>query len=421
MKDKKQKPSHRQIRDVERSKPWSLEDFQVAPQEGRVRFHDLDLPDSLMRAIHRLGYEYCSPIQAKTVPFALAGHDVIGKAQTGTGKTAAFLISLITDLIENPVAEQYDGEPRALILAPTRELALQIADDAKQLTYFTDFKVAALVGGMDIDKQLKQVRRAVDIVVATPGRLIDFMRRKELFLDQVECLVIDEADRMLDMGFIPDVKSIERATPSRENRQTLMFSATFSNDIVNLANHWTTDAYQVEIEPEMKTADSVEQKIYLVSANEKYALLKHMLITDDIDRVMIFANRRDLVRNLNERLRKDGFDCLMLSGEVPQNKRLSTLEKFKNGQVKILVATDVAGRGIHVDNVSHVINFTLPEDPEDYVHRIGRTGRAGKKGKSISFACEDDSFLIPDLEKFIGDKIKLEEPPEDWITEQSPS
>jgi len=421
MNSNKRKPSHRQQRDSERSKPWSIDDFQVEPQEGRVRFHDLDLPDSLMRAIHRLGFEYCSPIQAKTVPFALEGLDVIGKAQTGTGKTAAFLISLITDLIDNPVAEQYDAEPRALILAPTRELALQIADDAKQLTYFTDFKVAALVGGMDIDTQLKQIRKPVDIVVATPGRLIDFMRRKELFLDQVETLVIDEADRMLDMGFIPDVKSIERATPTRENRQTLMFSATFSNDIVNLANRWTMDAYQVEIEPEMKTSDSVEQKVFLISANEKYALLKHLLSTDDIDRVMIFANRRDLVRTLNERLRKDGFDCLMLSGEVPQNKRLTTLDKFKKGQVKILVATDVAGRGIHVDNVSHVVNFTLPEDPEDYVHRIGRTGRAGKKGKSISFACEDDSFLIPDLEKFIGNKINLEEPPEDWHIEQTPS
>lgn len=413
MNDKMRK--YEKKRELERKSPWSIEEFAVEPQEGRIRFHDLDLPLPLMRAIHRLGFEYCSPIQAQTIPETLDGLDCIGKAQTGTGKTAAFLITLITDMIENPVSDQYDAEPRALILAPTRELAMQIADDARQLTYFTEFQVATLVGGMDIDSQLKEVRRKVDIVVATPGRLIDFIRRKELFLDQVETLVIDEADRMLDMGFIPDVKSIERATPTKDYRQTLMFSATFTHDIINLANRWTKDAFQIEIEPDVKMADSVDQKIYLISSDEKYQLLKHLLETDDTDRVMIFANRRDLVRKLSERLKRDGFDCLMLSGEVPQNKRVTTLEKFKKGLVKILVATDVAGRGIHVDGVSHVVNYTLPEDAEDYVHRIGRTGRAGKKGKSISFACEDDSFQIPALEEYIGSKIVLEDPPEEWL------
>lgn len=406
-------------RAAEKKSAWSLAEFEVAPQDGRVRFHDLSLPEVLMRGIHRLGFEYCSPIQAKTLPITLDGTDCIGKAQTGTGKTAAFLITIITDLLENPLDEQFDREPRALILAPTRELALQIADDARHLTYFTELNVAALVGGMDYDAQIKQVCGKVDIVVATPGRLIDFMRKREVFLDQVETLVIDEADRMLDMGFIPDVKSIERATPTPENRQTLMFSATFSYDVLNLANRWTRDPVTIEIEPEVKSSDAVEQKIFLVSTDEKYGLLKHFLQNDEIERVMIFANRRDLVKTLSGRLKRDGFDCLMLSGEVPQSKRMATLEKFKRGDLRILVATDVAGRGIHVDGVSHVVNFTLPEDAEDYVHRIGRTGRAGAKGKSISFACEDDSFQIPALEKYMGSKIVLEYPPEEWLDKQT--
>ncbi len=398
---------------------WSIDQFKVEPQEGKMRFHDLDLPLSLMRGIHQLGFEYCSPIQAQALPHTLDGYDIIGKAQTGTGKTAAFLINVITDLMENPLEKQFDSEPRSLILAPTRELALQIGEDSKGLNKFTGLTTATLVGGMDYDKQLKQVEGKVDILVATPGRLIDFMRRKSIFLDQVEILVIDEADRMMDMGFIPDVKTIERATPFKNERQTLLFSATFSQDIINLSERWTNDPVKIEIEPEIKTSDAVEQKIYLVSAEEKYPLLRHVLEEDEIERVMIFANRRDLVRDLSERLKKDGFDCALLSGDVPQQKRLKTLERFKSGQVKFLVATDVAGRGIHVDGVSHVVNFTLPEDAEDYVHRIGRTGRAGAKGKSVSFACEDDSFQIPALEEYIGNKLDLEEPPSEWLTDSN--
>ncbi len=369
-----------------------------------------------MRAIHELGYEYCSPIQGMTLPYTLAGHDCIGKAQTGTGKTAAFLITVITDLMEHRLPEQYAGEPRALILAPTRELALQIAEDAKLLTKHSRLKVAALVGGMDMDKQRKQLQESrLDILVATPGRLLDFMNRKEVFLDQVETLVIDEADRMLDMGFIPDIKSIVRATPRNEERQTLMFSATFSYDILNLAERWTQDAVRVEVEPKVKTAEQVEQHVFLVTADEKYNLLRHVLKQPGADKVMVFANRRDIVRDLSDRLRKDGIQNQVLSGEVPQAKRVKTLDNFKEGKVQVLVATDVAGRGIHVDGVSHVVNYTLPEDPEDYVHRIGRTGRAGAKGQSISFACEDDSFQIPAIEDYIKRKIDLEQPPEDWL------
>lgn len=391
---------------------WHISQFKVPEEPGKVRFHDLFLPIALMRSIQEVGYQYCSPIQAMTLPYALAGHDCIGKAQTGTGKTAAFLITAITDILEHQLEEQYASEPRTLILAPTRELALQIAEDAKELTKHTRIKTVSVVGGMDFEKQLKQItENRIDILVATPGRLIDFMNRKALFLDQVELLVIDEADRMLDMGFIPDVKTIVRATPRNEDRQTLLFSATFSQDILNLAERWTNAPIRIEVAPKVKTSDDVEQHVYLVSSDEKYAVLRRIVAQEEADRVMVFANRRDIVRELYESLKSDGIACQVLSGEVPQNKRIRTLEGFKEGRFEVLVATDVAGRGIHVDGVSHVINFTLPEDPEDYVHRIGRTGRAGKKGVSISFACEDDSFQIPAIEDYIKRKIALESLP----------
>lgn len=399
---------------------WHIAQFKVEEQAGKVRFHDLFLPIALMRAIQEVGYEYCSPIQAMTLPYSLAGHDCIGKAQTGTGKTAAFLITAITDLLEHRIEDQYAGEPRALILAPTRELALQIAEDAQALTKYSRLKVAAVVGGMDFDKQQKQLtEQRVDILVATPGRLIDFMNRKVVFLDQVEMLIIDEADRMLDMGFIPDIKTIVRATPRAEMRQTLLFSATFSQDILNLVERWTTDPVRIEVEPKVKTSDDVEQHVYLVSADEKYKVLRRIVSQEEADRVMVFANRRDIVRDLHENLRKDKIACEVLSGEVPQNKRIRTLDGFKEGKFKVLVATDVAGRGIHVDGVSHVINFTLPEDAEDYVHRIGRTGRAGKKGVSISFACEDDSFQIPAIEEYIKRKIDLEQLPAELVSDEA--
>jgi len=392
---------------------WTLDQFVVEEQEGKSRFHDFDLPLQVMRAIHDLGYEYASPIQAQTLPFSLSGADCVGKAQTGTGKTAAFLLTLITDFLENPIKKQYDSEPRSIILAPTRELAMQIADDAKLLCKYTKLQVVTIVGGMDFEKQKQSLEHGtIDILVATPGRLIDFIKRKSVFLDQVETLVIDEADRMLDMGFIPDIKQIVRATPKKEDRQTLLYSATFTDDVINLANSWTTDGQMIEVVSEVQTSDNVDQKVYLVSNDEKYPLLLSILKKDDVERAIVFANRRDLVRKLHEKLKKDGVDCEILSGEIPQTKRVRTLEKFKSGKLKLIVATDVAGRGIHIDGISHVVNFTLPEEAEDYVHRIGRTGRAGKEGTSVSFACEDDSFLLPEIEAYIGHALKAEHPPE---------
>jgi len=396
---------------------WSLDQFQVEPKEGETRFHDLGLRDELMQGIADLGFEYCSPIQGAILPHTLQGHDAIGKAQTGTGKTAAFLITMFNDMLCNPIeGERFVGEPRALVIAPTRELVMQIAADAEELARHSGLQVATLIGGMDYQKQLNRLGNTViDLVVATPGRLLDFMGRRDLYLDHVEILVLDEADRMLDMGFIPQVKRIVRATQRKENRQTLLFSATFTQDIINLSEQWTFEPVTVEIEPESVATDSVDQKIYLVSSQQRYRVLNNLLRTEDCKSVIVFANRRDQVRRLHERLRKSGVAAGILSGEVPQAKRTRTLEQFKQGEITVLVATDVAGRGIHVDGVTHVVNYNLPEDPEDYVHRIGRTGRAGATGTSISFASEDDAFLLPDLEVLLGNKLECTHPPKELL------
>ncbi len=370
-----------------------------------------------MHAIADLGFSYCSPIQASILPHTLQGNDAIGKAQTGTGKTAAFLVTIFNDLLCNPIeGERFVGEPRALVIAPTRELVMQIAQDAEDLARYTNLQVATLIGGMDYQKQLNRLHTTViDLVVATPGRLLDFMSRRDLYLDHVEILVLDEADRMLDMGFIPQVKRIVRAVPRREVRQTLLFSATFTQDIINLSEQWTYEPITIEIEPDHVATDSVEQKVYLVSSEQRYRVLNNLLRSADATSVIVFANRRDQVRRLHERLRKSGIAAGILSGEIPQAKRTSTLEQFKQGKIKVLVATDVAGRGIHVEGVSHVVNYNLPEDPEDYVHRIGRTGRAGATGISISFASEDDAFLLPDLEALLGTRIECTHPPAELL------
>ena len=396
------------------SKTWSLDQFQVPEKEGETRFHDFDLALPLMHAIADAGFQYCTPIQAEVLHHTLAGADAIGRAQTGTGKTAAFLITIINDLLKHPLeVKRYAGEPRALIVAPTRELAQQIEKDAQQLTEHTDLQVMSVVGGMNFVRQQERLQSSlVDILVATPGRLLDFANRRDVWLDRVEVLVLDEADRMLDMGFIPDVKRIVRLTPQQKYRQTLLFSATFNQDVLNLAQRWTESPAVVEIEPEQVTTETVDQKVFIVETEAKFKLLTSLIDIYDMDKVIIFANRRDITRRLCDKLQKAGIKAQMISGDVPQVKRSKTLENFRSGKIRALVATDVAGRGIHIDGVTHVVNYNLPEDPEDYVHRIGRTGRAGKTGVSISFACEEDAFLLPELEKAIGMKLECEYPPE---------
>ncbi|MCV6605724.1 MAG: ATP-dependent RNA helicase RhlB [Porticoccaceae bacterium] len=397
-----------------------MSQFPVAPEAGKLRFHDLNLELPLMHGIATVGFKYASPIQAQSLPHSLCGHDVVGKAQTGTGKTAAFLVTIIDDLLKNPIPEEerYAGEPRALIIAPTRELVMQIADDALALCKHTGLTIHTLVGGMDYGKQQKKLHDSLaDILVATPGRLIDFAGSRDVYLDQVEILVIDEADRMLDMGFIPQVRRIVRQTPKKDYRQTLLFSATFTPEVMSLSEQWTQQPVMVEIEPEHAAADTVDQKVYITATEDKFSLLDNIIKQDNVDSIIVFANRRDQCRRLQERLQKKGFQVGLLSGDVPQNKRVRTLEDFKSGKLKVLVATDVAGRGIHVDGISHVVNFTLPEEPEDYIHRIGRTGRAGKTGTSISFACEDDAFLLEPIQKLLGEdnKLNCEQPPEELL------
>lgn len=393
--------------------PWRIEDFSVPAIPEKTRFHDFRLAPELMRAIHAQGFTYCTPIQAQVLGHTLKGQDAIGRAQTGTGKTAAFLISLITQLLNTPAPkERYMGEPRALIIAPTRELVVQIAKDAEALTQYCKLNIMSFVGGMDFDKQLKQLEsRFCDILVATPGRLLDFCQRGEVHLDMVEVMVLDEADRMLDMGFIPQVRQIIRQTPHKGERQTLLFSATFTEDVMNLARQWTLDPAIVEIEPEQVASDRITQHIYAVSEYDKYPLLYNLIARQHWERVMVFANRKEEVRRIQECLTRDGISAAQMSGDVPQHKRIRVLENFRAGKIRVLVATDVAGRGIHIEGVSHVINYTLPETPDDYVHRIGRTGRAGAQGASISFAGENDAFALPPIEALLGCKLRCETPP----------
>ncbi len=402
--------------------PWDISQFPVPEVPGKTRFHDLGLETELMHAIADLGFEYCSPIQAQSLPYALRGKDVVGKAQTGTGKTAAFLCTIIDDLLKHPIEEKrYAGEARSLVIAPTRELVMQIAEDAKLLCKYTDLQIHTLVGGMDYGKQQRRLHDAlVDILVATPGRLLDFCSNRDVFLDQLEILVIDEADRMLDMGFIPQVRRIVRQAPRREDRQTLFYSATFNDDVRNLQEQWTHNPVSVEIEPEHVATDTVDQKVYLAATEEKYNLLYNLIQQEDVDSLIVFANRRDQCRDLHEKLQRHGVSAGLLSGEIPQNKRVATLNAFKEGELKVLVATDVAGRGIHISGISHVVNYTLPEESEDYVHRIGRTGRAGKSGVSVSFACEDDAFLLEPIQKLLGMSLRCEQPPQELLAETPP-
>ena len=396
---------------------WVVSQFNVPPAEGKTRFHDFDLPNPLLHAISDLGFEYCTPIQAKILPSSLSGKDASGRAQTGTGKTAAFLITVITRMLNNSIQnKRKPGTPRILVLAPTRELVLQISEEARHLSKYTGLQTISVFGGMDYEKQRKQLSAdPVDIVVATPGRLLDFQRRRDINLKKIEVLIIDEADRMLDMGFIPDMRKIIYSTPAKEKRQTLLFSATLTGEITRLASQWTRNSITVEIEPEHIAVETVEQVIFNVTTFDKFALLFNIIHRQNLKRVLIFCNRRDEVRRLAEMLTRYGINCSTLSGDIPQKKRIRRLEAFKAGTIRVLVATDVAGRGIHIDGMDHVINFMLPHDPQNYVHRIGRTGRAGATGTSISFADEKDAFYIPDIEAFIEKKLSCIEPREEWL------
>jgi len=394
------------------ARKWAVADYEIPVVEGKTRFHDLDLPDEIMHAVDDLGFKYCTAVQAKAIPPSIAGRDVTGKAQTGTGKTAAFLIAIFTHFLSTPRKRATKmGAPRALILAPTRELVIQIEKDARDIGKYCGLKILGIYGGMDYDKQQRQLMDvSPDIMVATPGRLLDFRRGGLLDLRNVEVLVIDEADRMLDMGFIPDVRTIVYSMPRKEERQTLLFSATLTEDILRLASRWTNESVPIEIEPEKVTVDNIRQIVFTVPSDKKFALFYNLLQRDKPERVLMFCNRRDETERVLGYMARCGIHADMLSGAVPQKKRIKVLEDFREGKIRVLVATDVAGRGLHVDDISHVINYDIPFDAEDYVHRIGRTGRAGKAGVAYTFACENEAFSMPEIEKYIGKALDYENP-----------
>ena len=393
---------------------WDHGAFKVPVADGKTRFHDFSLPNELMHAIYDLKFQYCTPVQAETLSKSLFGEDVTAQAQTGTGKTAAFLITIFSHFVRHPHEQKrLHGTPRALILAPTRELAMQIERDARALGKYVPCNILALYGGIDYNKQQQSLRaEPSDILICTPGRLLDFKRKHLVDLSKVEILVLDEADRMLDMGFIPQVRSIVLSTPPKARRQTMFFSATMSSDVRRLAESWTRQAIEVTITPENVAVDSVDQITYITTQAEKPTLLYNLIMQKHLERVLIFANRRDEARRLRETLETYGISCTLLSGEVDQEQRIRRLERFREGKVRVLVATDVASRGLHVEAISHVINYNLPQDTEEYVHRIGRTGRAGASGTSISFADEFDSYELPKLEEFLGRKVKCVYPDE---------
>jgi ATP-dependent RNA helicase RhlB len=370
-----------------------------------MKFAELNLPEEVLQGITKTGFTDLTPVQEESIPLALAGHDVAAQAQTGTGKTAAFLISLFTKLLRSEAGKDGKG-PRALILAPTRELVVQIVADAASLGASCPFKVQAIFGGVDYEKQRTALRDGVDVIVATPGRLIDYMKQNVFSLKQVESLVIDEADRMFDMGFIKDLRYILRKLPAVEDRQNMLFSATLSPRVMELAYEFMNLVERVRIEPEQVTAERVQQVLYHASRREKFPLLLGLMKKEEnAERVMIFVNTKREAEHLTDRLKVNEHKAAVISGDIPQNKRMRILADFKEGKLRFLVATDVASRGLHIDAVTHVINYDLPQDAEDYVHRIGRTARAGALGKAISFADEDLVFHLPDIEEYIGRKI----------------
>ena len=389
----------------------------VREKEGDILFQDFPLDPRILRALlEDLQFKKCTPIQGMVLPHALAGDDIAGKAQTGTGKTAAFLITMLYHFLSRPHAPREPNQPFALALAPTRELAIQIAHDANALCAYCHFNTVAVYGGMDYDRQRRLLHSNVDLVVATPGRLIDYLGSHVVNLDRVEVLVIDEADRMLDMGFIPDVKRIIYRLGTPEGRQTMLFSATLNHDIMNLASRWMRPNPAVlEAEPEHVVADGVDETIYAVTSAEKMPVLLWTLRHEDCHRVLIFRNRRRDVEELHAELQRCGIASEMLSGDVDQKKRLRILEDFKTGKTQVIVATDVAGRGIHVDDVTHVINYDFPYEAEDYVHRVGRTARAGHRGRAISFADEESAFVVPDIEKYIARPLPITQPEEEML------
>lgn len=387
-----------------------------------LSFSSLHLPETLQKGLADASFERCTPIQAQTLPRALAGLDVAGQAQTGTGKTAAFLVALYFRLLkESAPADRQSNAPRALVLAPTRELAVQIHSDAEVLGSHTGLKLGLAFGGVDYDKQRRHLEEGVDVLIGTPGRIIDFFKQRVFDLRSVQVVVLDEADRMFDLGFIADIRYILRRLPSPDRRLNMLFSATLSQRVLELAYEHMNDPELVRIEPEKMTVDRIKQVIYYPSMDEKPRLLVGLLKHMDPSRSMVFVNTRRCAEDLERTLRGNGINAEAISGDVPQRKRLRMLRDFHEGTLAVLIGTDVASRGLHIPAVSHVFNYDLPQDPEDYVHRIGRTARAGAEGDAISFGCEEYVVSLPDIEAYIGRRLPVASIPPELLVELAPS
>ncbi len=379
----------------------------------KTRFSNLELSDSIIKSLNQAGFDLCTPIQDDTLPLSLRGKDIAGQAQTGTGKTAAFLLATFQHLI-NDESEKIKN-PRALILAPTRELAIQIHKDALLLGKFLNLKYALIYGGTDYKKQLDAVKSNVDIVIGTPGRIIDFHRQNALNLNNIQVSVLDEADRMFDLGFIKDIRFLLRRMPTAEKRLNLLFSATLSHKVMELAYEHMNNPVLVKIESEEVTSKAITQSAFCPSNDQKIPLLIGLLNKHQPQRSIVFVNTKRCAEQLDSYLNANDFKVAVLSGDVPQEKRQRLLNDFQQDKVNLMIATDVAARGLHIPEVSHIINYDLPQDVEDYVHRIGRTARFGASGVAFSFICEDYAYSMPDIEDFIGEKIPVDSITEDLL------
>jgi ATP-dependent RNA helicase RhlB len=376
------------------------------------RFDEFALPAELLSALSEAGFIYCTPIQEQTLPISLDGRDVAGQAQTGTGKTAAFLVTVITRILALP--ERDSRLPSALIIAPTRELSHQTYEEACTLCRHTDLRLAEVVGGVDYKRQAETLRQGVDIVICTPGRIIDYYKQGIFKTEGIKMLVIDEADRLFDLGFTNDMRYLLRKLPHYEKRQSMLFSATLSYRVMELTYEYMNLPEFISVTPQSLTVEGVEQQLFHVGSEKKLQLLLGLLKREDWSRMLIFVNTKVGVDWLTRKLKGNGWPAEKITGDLPQRKRFRLMEQFKKGEIKILVATDVASRGIHVEDISHVINYDLPQDAENYVHRIGRTARAGKSGNAVALACEDYVYHLEPLEEMLGYKIPVVWPANDW-------
>lgn len=387
-----------------------------------TKFRRMGLHPKLLKALDSLGYEYATPIQAQAIPLLLNSQDVAGQAQTGTGKTNAFLLAVLNELLTLPEVEGREpNEPRAFIIAPTRELVIQIYEDAKTLAKFTDLKMCVCFGGADYEKQKQAIESGCDVLIGTAGRLIDYFKQKVYNFYSLDCVVLDEADRMFDLGFISDIRYLFRKMPKPTERLNMLFSATLSHRVKELAYEHMNHPQHIHVEAEQVTADRVRQLLYYPSNHEKLPLLIGLIRQHKPEKAMLFTNTRRQAERVWLSLKGNDIKAGLLTGDVPQKKRIRLLDELKQGKIDILIATDVAARGLHIDGVTHVFNYDLPDDSEDYVHRIGRTARAGAEGDAISFAGEDNAFNLPAIETYIGHAIPTADVTPDLLADIKPS